>query len=517
MGQFFTPLKIVDNMVRMVDVKPGMNICDPACGVGKFLLEAIGNRINEFYSYDNTTKDIKSKINLVGYDKYSEDNGDKTIILAKANTLIYFSKMLSNHSSSDFTKSFTSEILNKSFTLKYSTLGTLEKIEEDTYDLILANPPYVQNGSADIKKLTSDFKWGGLGIESMFVEWIIRSLRQGGIANIVIPDGILSNLNNKTLKSKILETCFIESIISLPKKSFFNTQKKTYILTLKKKVKNDDGTYPKQTYPIFTYICSSIGETLNVYRFNTPNDNDLKDAVDNYNIWKNADKDFITPVISSRTNGRFKPIELKELKSDKSWLIENWWSKDEKIALGLIENNNKTIAQFINDIETADNTLKDIKEELNSINSDSNSTIKYQAKGVKISDCFDYLSGNQGLSVRAIHNSKSDSDDCAVLSSSILDDTSMGYVPQTMKLPNGKGLKLFKDKEGIVISRNGNAGTMSYLEPGIYTLTDHAYIIYLKDNCKYKINLKWFIWAFQSTIKEKYQTTKSGNWIGDFF
>lgn len=36
MGQFFTPLKVVQEMVRMVGIREGMKICDPACGVGKF-------------------------------------------------------------------------------------------------------------------------------------------------------------------------------------------------------------------------------------------------------------------------------------------------------------------------------------------------------------------------------------------------------------------------------------------------------------------------------------------------
>ena len=39
-GQFFTPLKVVRAIVNMVELKPGMEICDPACGVGKFLLVA---------------------------------------------------------------------------------------------------------------------------------------------------------------------------------------------------------------------------------------------------------------------------------------------------------------------------------------------------------------------------------------------------------------------------------------------------------------------------------------------
>lgn len=32
MGQFFTPLKIVNEMIEMVDIYEGMSICDPACG-----------------------------------------------------------------------------------------------------------------------------------------------------------------------------------------------------------------------------------------------------------------------------------------------------------------------------------------------------------------------------------------------------------------------------------------------------------------------------------------------------
>ncbi|MBR1747358.1 MAG: restriction endonuclease subunit S [Clostridia bacterium] len=137
--------------------------------------------------------------------------------------------------------------------------------------------------------------------------------------------------------------------------------------------------------------------------------------------------------------------------------------------------------------------------------------ISYQVKNLKVSECFDYLSGNTGLTVRTIHNSRSEEFDCVVLSSSLVDDTSLGYIDSKTILPNGKELKLFKGKEGIVISRNGYAGTMSYLEPSIYTLTDHAYILFKKDRCKYDIDLHWFIFSFQKHIREKYLTTKSGN------
>ena len=38
----------------------------------------------------------------------------------------------------------------------------------------------------------------------MFMEWIIKSLKEGGTALVVIPDGILSNLANKNLRQFII-------------------------------------------------------------------------------------------------------------------------------------------------------------------------------------------------------------------------------------------------------------------------------------------------------------------------
>jgi len=50
-GQFFTPLKVVRAIVEMAkdDIKENITICDPACGVGKFLLEPIITQLDRFY------------------------------------------------------------------------------------------------------------------------------------------------------------------------------------------------------------------------------------------------------------------------------------------------------------------------------------------------------------------------------------------------------------------------------------------------------------------------------------
>ena len=45
------------------------------------------------------------------------------------------------------------KIFNESFILKTnSILGTLSEAEEEKYDLILTNPPYVTSGSSNLKE-----------------------------------------------------------------------------------------------------------------------------------------------------------------------------------------------------------------------------------------------------------------------------------------------------------------------------------------------------------------------------
>ena len=39
-GQYFTPRVLIDSIVGLMELKPNMEVCDPACGTGGFLLSA---------------------------------------------------------------------------------------------------------------------------------------------------------------------------------------------------------------------------------------------------------------------------------------------------------------------------------------------------------------------------------------------------------------------------------------------------------------------------------------------
>ncbi len=362
MGQFFTPLKIVREMVNMVTITNGMSICDPASGVGKFLLEAACN-----VPFEVKNGKLASGVDLYGFEKQMSGKDDITTILAKANMLIYFSKLFKDNNNIDEVQYLAKELLNKVFYSSKKALGTLDKLEENKYDLILANPPYYQD--ATISKLASDtgfYTAKGNGVEALFLEWIIRSLKYGGTANIVLPDGIFTNLGNTNLKELILKNCYIESIISLPINSFFNTPKKTYILTLRKKTEEEIDNEAKQNHKIFCYICKSIGETLDTYRFDTPDDNDLHEAVNKYNSYKNLpNKNDIQEPFKSwfENDGKMKLLSISSFPSEANWNIDNYWTDDEKIKLGFKEADDiMTLDEFRIFIDDLVNDLNNYKE-----------------------------------------------------------------------------------------------------------------------------------------------------------
>ena len=128
------------------------------------------------------------------------------------------------------------------------------------------------------------------------MEWIVRALKPSGKAFIVVPDGIMNRSNDKKLRDDILEQCVIDAVISLPLNTFFTTIKKTYILALTKKtpVKIEGiSTLERQSIPVFTYLCSEIGETRDVHRFDI-DQNDLAVASDLFNMFKSAKAKFRT-------------------------------------------------------------------------------------------------------------------------------------------------------------------------------------------------------------------------------
>ncbi len=136
---------------------------------------------------------------------------------------------------------------------------------------------------------------------------------------------------------------------------------------------------------------------------------------------------------------------------------------------------------------------------------------QYQTKNEKISNLIDSMGGNQGLTEEFIYqNLQNKNEQYMVLSSAIDDKTMMGLIP--MCRLNGNNIKVFKDKEGLLVTRNGKAGQTKFLPKGNYTINDHGYILYKKNNCKYDINLQWLAIQYKKEFLSYTSNSDNGTW-----
>lgn len=331
MAQFFTPRNIVRTMVEMSQVSQmsdDSTICDPASGVGGFILEAIIDRgaRDEFY-FDSETNEFKSHLTYSGFD-FDKD----TIVLAKASLAILLADYIQDYTT-DFKE--IAKYINSIFhSMHASTIGSLSIIDKK-YDLILSNPPYVRKGFANYRQyieanqdLSSYYDVNVNSKEGLFVINIVKSLKPNGKAFIILPDGFFHTKSDQYLRDFVLDNCILDGIISLPPKTFYTTAKKTYILCITKKRNSNEI----QESPVFNYIVTDVGESLDAVRVDTSLD-DLHRLEIEFKRFTVGKEDYIVPEDTPQ-------IFLKDIdhyKNDNMWMSDRLLGRKEMKKLGIIE------------------------------------------------------------------------------------------------------------------------------------------------------------------------------------
>ncbi len=133
--------------------------------------------------------------------------------------------------------------------------------------------------------------------------------------------------------------------------------------------------------------------------------------------------------------------------------------------------------------------------------------VEFQEEAGKL---FEIKGGNAGLTEEFIYNNQpvNDEDAIMVYSSSTDEATNMGLVSRKAKI-QGEYIKCFKGP-CVIIARNGQAGKAMFIEKGVFTINDHAYVLTVKPAYKKLIDLEWF-----ADVSEKYTkncvTSKDAN------
>jgi len=182
------------------------------------------------------------------------------------------------------------------------------------------------------------------------------------------------------------------------------------------------------------------------------------------------------------------------------------------VSIPLYEKQIKIVDQYER-LEQLNNSIEKLRQEIDDI---KNKMLvidysNFQVKDIALSKILDCMSGNSGLTEGMIYQkSQLEGLRYTVLSSSTIEETRLGEIP--MCYINNKPLKVFEDKEGILVIRNGKAGTTFFLEKGKYTINDHAYILSLKENLRYEVILKWLMVQYRKDFFEYSSSSDNGTW-----
>jgi type I restriction enzyme M protein len=210
-GQYFTPRALIRAMVECVRPQPGKTIADPACGTGGFFLAAhdfLTDAAN--YALDREQKEFLKTSTFFGNE-----------IVAGTRRLCLMNMFLHG-------------IGEMSGEPSVSPADALIASPSDTYDYVLANPPFGKKSSmtftnADGEQETDDLTynrqdfWATTSNKQLnFVQHIRTMLKTTGRAAVVVPDNVLFEGGaGETIRRKLLQNTDLHTILRLPTGIFY--------------------------------------------------------------------------------------------------------------------------------------------------------------------------------------------------------------------------------------------------------------------------------------------------------
>jgi type I restriction enzyme M protein len=203
-GQFFTPRQVITAMVQVID--PGIDdtVYDPSCGTGGFLAQSF-EHVKANLGNDATAEQLQT---LKQHALWGRESDEDIFPITLANLVIHgIDKPNLWHGNTLTGQEF---------------YGGLFEAAPQTFDVILTNPPF---GGKEGKEAQTTFDYKTSATQVLFLQHVIRSLREGGRCGIVLDEGLLFRTNQDAFtktKRKLLDECDLWCVVSLPQGVFLN-------------------------------------------------------------------------------------------------------------------------------------------------------------------------------------------------------------------------------------------------------------------------------------------------------
>ena len=195
-GEYYTPRAVTAFMVDRVDPKPGELLFDPACGTGGFLTCALRHMRDRYVKVPQDEQTMQGALRAV-------EKKQLPHMLCVTNMLLH-------------------GVEDPSFVRHDNTLARpfVSWGQSDRVDVVLTNPPF---GGREEDGIENNFPAHLRTRETadLFLALIMRLLRPGGRAAVVLPDGTMFGEGVKTrLKEQLLAECNLHTIVRLPNSVF---------------------------------------------------------------------------------------------------------------------------------------------------------------------------------------------------------------------------------------------------------------------------------------------------------
>lgn len=308
-GQFFTPAPVVDFIVKMIQPKKGEKGCDPASGTGGFMFRAL-----EYIA--ESDKINKKDLNNV----YFYDISKSLIKLIAMRMMFEFSDGEPN----------------------FEVKDSIAEEYNDKFDYVLTNPPFGSQGKILDGGILSKYE---LGIDNngkvhksqvpdiLFVEKVIRILKNNGRGAIVLPDGDFENPSQEYFRKFLFNNVKIDAIVSLPDGTFipYGTGVKSSIIFFTKKSKKEIQQLINDNYTIFYGKINKLGYTFSKHSKDILLENGEID--EDYNSIMNS-------YITKKYNDNAYLVKAQDIINNKYILSESYHSPVFKRIIDNIKKNN---------------------------------------------------------------------------------------------------------------------------------------------------------------------------------
>lgn len=263
-GQFFTPRHVVEMCVRMMNPKKTEFVMDPSCGSAGFLLHAME------WCYPAEDRDSRELRKHRYAAKYLwgidfEERAAKTsralmLIAGDGHTNIFGPDVSSIDPKTWYETQSGQKLMNKLLEAKLTKIKPIREDESNVlrddelawkyfdelqFDVILANPPFA--GEIKDKAMLSHYDLAKPALKRakdkaakeerdvLFIERILKFLKPGGRAAIVLPQGKFNNSSLAFIREWILRKARLLAVVGLHQNTFKpHTGTKTSVLFIQK-------------------------------------------------------------------------------------------------------------------------------------------------------------------------------------------------------------------------------------------------------------------------------------------